>query len=144
MTKILKRDRMTDIEQEVDQLFDGYHRDFGNLDLEAFVSYFHLPCMFTTQVGVFVFTTTAELDGSWRPRFDDLKTQDFGRTERSEYSIKVLTDDTAFASTQATRFNKAGKQMEQRGASFTVRKFDNGWKIVALIHHSPDNFIKMS
>ena len=57
---------MTDIEQEVDQLFDGYHRNFGNLDLEAFVSYFHLPCMFTTQVGVFVFTTTAELDGSWR------------------------------------------------------------------------------
>lgn len=34
---------MTEPEQEVDQLFDDYFRDFGNLDLEAIVGYFHLP-----------------------------------------------------------------------------------------------------
>ena len=134
---------MTEPEQEVDQLFDDYFRDFGNLDLEAIVGYFHLPCMFTTQVGVFVFMTTAEVDAFWRPRFDDLKSQDFGYTERGEASIKVLTDDTAIASSLATRFNKKGKQMERRGAAFTVRKTDDGWKIVALIHHSPDNIIKL-
>jgi limonene-1,2-epoxide hydrolase len=134
---------MTEPEQEVDQLFDDYFRDFGNLDLEAIVGYFHLPCMFTTQVGVFVFTTTAEVDAFWRPRFDDLKSQDFGHTERGEASIKVLAEDTAIASSLATRFNKEGKQMERRGAAFTVRKTDDGWKIVALIHHSPDNIIKL-
>ena len=134
---------MTEPEQEVDQLFDDYFRDFGNLDLEAIVGYFHLPCMFTTQVGVFLFTTTAEVDAFWRPRFDDLRSQDFGHTERGEASIKVLTDDTAIASSLATRFNKEGKQMERRGAAFTVRKTDDGWKIVALIHHSPDNIIKL-
>ena len=134
---------MTEPEQEVDQLFDDYFRDFGNLDLEAIVGYFHLPCMFTTQVGVFVFTTTAEVDAFWRPRFDDLKSQDFGHTERGEASIKVLADDTAIASSLATRFNKEGKQMERRGADFTVRKTDDCWKIVALIHHSPDNIIKL-
>lgn len=135
---------MTELEQEVDQLFVDYFRDFGNLDLDAIISYFHLPCMFTTPFGVFVFTTGAEVDGFWRPRFDDLKSQNFGHTERSEASIKVLTDDTAIASSLATRFNKAGVQMERRGAAFTVRKTDGAWKIVALIHHSPDNIIKLS
>ncbi|MBC8281074.1 MAG: nuclear transport factor 2 family protein [Chloroflexi bacterium] len=135
---------MDELELEVDQLFDDYFRDFGNLDLDAIVDYFHLPCMFTTPFGVFVFTTASEVDGFWRPRFDDLRKQDFGHTERSEASIKVLTDDTAIASSLATRFGKDGKQIERRGAAFTVRKTEAGWKIVALIHHSPDNVIKIS
>ncbi len=135
---------MTDVESEVYQLFDDYFRDFGNLDLDAIVNYFHLPCMFTTPFGVFVFITAAEVDGFWRPRFDGLRSQDFGHTERSKASIKVLADDTAIASSLATRFNKNGKQMERRGAAFTVRKTGSGWKIVALIHHSPDNVVKIS
>lgn len=135
---------MTDLEQEVDQLFVDYFRDFGNLDVEAIVAYFHLPCMFTTPFGIFVFSTAAEVDGFWRPRFDDLRSQDFGHTERSEASIKILTDDTGIASSVATRFSKDGTQMERRGAAFTVRKTDEGWKIAALIHHSPDTVIQMS
>ena len=135
---------MAYLEREVDKLFDGDFRDFGNLDLDAIVGYFHLPCMFTTPFGVFVFATAAEVGGFWRPRFDDLRNHDFGHTERSEASIKVLTDDTAIASSLATRFNKYGKQMERRGAAFTVRKTEAGWKIVALIHHSPDNVMKIS
>ena len=135
---------MTELEQEVDQLFADYFRHFGNLDLDAIVSYFHLPCMFTTPFGVFVFNTSSDVEGFWHPRFEDLKAQDFGHTERSQACIKVLTDDTAFASSLATRFNKAGVQMERRGAAFTVRKTGGSWKIVALIHHSPDTVIQLS
>ena len=135
---------MASLEQEVDQLFISYFRDFSNLDLNAIVSYFHLPCTFIVPQRVFVFSSASEVEGFWGPRFDDLKTQRFGRTERTEANIKVLNDNTAMASSQAIRYTKDGSELERRGATFALRKTDDGWKIVTLIHHSPDNVIQMN
>ena len=131
------------LEQEVDQLFANYFSDFSNLDLKAIVSYFHNPCTFIVPQGVFVFSSASEVEGFWRPRFEDLKTQGFGRTERAEAHIKVLSDDTAMFSGKAIRYTEEGLELEQRGATFALRKSDDGWKIVTLIHHSPDNVIQM-
>ena len=84
------------------------------------------------------------MEAFWAPRFDDLKTQKFGRTERAEANIKVLNDNTAMVSGRAIRYAKDGLELERRGATFALRKTDDGWKIVALIHHSPDNVIQMN
>ena len=135
---------MTNLEQEIDQLFTNYFSDFSNLDLKAIVAYFHHPCTFILSHGVFVFSSASEVEGFWGPRFDDLKTQGFGRTERAEASIKVLNDDTAMASSKAIRYKDDGSELERRGATFALRKTDAGWKIVTLIHHSPDNVIRMN
>ncbi len=134
---------MTDIEQEVDQLFVDYFRDFSNLDLKAIVSYFHLPCVFIVPHDVLVFSTSAEVEAFWAPRFADMKASGFDHTERREASIQVLNDNTAMASSLAVRFKKDGTQLERRGAAFAVRKTDEGWKIVTVIHHSPENVIRM-
>ena len=134
---------MTNLEQEINQLFINYFNDFSNLNLQAIVSYFHHPCTFIVPQGVFVFSSASEVEGFWRPRFEDLKTQGFGRTERAEAHIKVLSDDTAMASGKAIRYTEEGLELEQRGATFALRKSDDGWKIVTLIHHSPDNVILM-
>ena len=130
---------MTELEKEVDQLFVDYFRDFSNLNLKAIVSYFHHPCTFMVPQEVLVFNSEFEIEGFWGPRFADLKTLNFDHTERAEASIKVLNDNTAIASSKAVRFGKDGSELEQRGATFGVRKTDDGWKIVTLIHHSPDN-----
>lgn len=135
---------MTNLEQEVDQLFINYFRDFSNLDLKAIVSYFHNPCTFIVPQGVIVFSLASEVEEFWGPRFDDLKAQGFGRTERVEANIKVLNDNTAMASSRAIRYTEDGSELERRGATFVLRKTDDGWKIVTLIHHSPDNVIKMN
>ena len=134
---------MTILEQEVDQLFINYIRDFSSLDLKAIVSYFHLPCTFIVPQGVFVFSSESEVERFWGPRFDALKTQGFGRTERAEANIKMLNDNTAMASIKAIRYTKDGLELERRGATFALRKTEDGWKIVTLIHHSPDNVIQM-
>ena len=134
---------MTDLEQEIDQLFTGYFSDFSNLDLKAIVSYFHDPCTFIVPQGVLVFSSPSEVEGFWGPRFDDLKAQGFGHTERAEANIKVLTGDTAIANSLAVRYTKDGSELERRGATFVLRKTRDGWKIVTLIHHSPDNVMKM-
>ncbi|MCH7843164.1 MAG: nuclear transport factor 2 family protein [Chloroflexi bacterium] len=134
---------MTDLEQEIDRLFTGYFSDFSNLDLKAIVSYFHDPCTFIVPQGVLVFSSASEVEGFWGPRFDDLKAQGFGHTERAEANIKVLTGDTAIANSLAVRYTKDGSELERRGATFVLRKTGDGWKIVTLIHHSPDNVMKM-
>ena len=134
---------MTDLEQEIDRLFTGYFSDFSNLDLKAIVSYFHDPCTFIVPQGVLVFSSPSEVEGFWGPRFDDLKAQGFGHTERAEANIKVLTGDTAIANSLAVRYTKDGSELERRGATFVLRKTGDGWKIVTLIHHSPDNVMKM-
>ena len=135
---------MTTLEQEVHQLFTSYFSDFSNLDLNAIVSYFHLPCTFIVPQRVFVFSSASEGEEFWGPRFDELKTQSFGRTERDEANMKVLNDDTAMASARAIRYKQDGSELERRGATFVLRKTDAGWKIVTLIHHSPDNVIQMN
>ena len=135
---------MTSLEREVDQLFAGYFSDFSKLDLDAIVSYFHLPCTFIVPQRVFVFSSASEVQGFWGPRFDDLKKQGFARTQRDHFNIKVLNDDTAMASSMAIRYKEDGSELERRGATFALRKTDAGWKIVTVIHHSPDNVVQMS
>ena len=134
---------MTNLEREVDQLFINYFKDFSNLDLNAIVSYFHNPCTFIVPQDVFVFTSVSQVEEFWGPRFDELKAQGFGRTERAEANIKVLNDNTAIASSKAIRYTEDGSELERRGATFALRKTDGGWKIVTLIHHSPDTVIQM-
>lgn len=135
---------MTDLEQEVDQVFVDYFRDFSNLDLKAIVSYFHLPCTFIVPQEVFVFPSASEVEGFWGPRFADLKAQRFGHTERAAGNVRALNDDTAIASSLAVRYSEDGIELERRGATFILRKNGGEWKIVSLVHHSPDNVIQLN
>ncbi len=109
---------MTSFEQEVDQLFVDYFRDFSALDTRAIVSYFHLPCAFITPQAVFVHSTADEVEKFWSPGFCDLKESGFDHTERSRASIKILNDNTAMASSLATRYTKDGNELERRGLHF--------------------------
>ena len=135
---------MTDLEQEVDQVFVDYFRDFSNLDLKAIVSYFHLPCTFIVPQEVFIFPSASEVEGFWGPRFADLKAQRFGHTERAAGNVRALNDDTAIASSLAVRYSEDGVELERRGATFILRKNGGEWKIVSLVHHSPDNVIQLN
>ena len=135
---------MTDLEQEVDQVFVDYFRDLSNLDLKAIVSYFHLPCTFIVPQEVFVFPSASEVEGFWGPRFADLKAQRFGHTERAAGNVRALNDDTAIASSLAVRYSEDGVELERRGATFILRKNGGEWKIVSLVHHSPDNVIQLN
>ena len=127
---------MTIIEQEIHQLLNHYRSDFSNLDLKAVVSYFHLPCTFIVPREVLLFTSASNVEGFWGPRLDDLKTQGFGRSEIVETNISVLSDDTAIASFKAVRYADNGSELGLRSTTFVLRKTDDGWKIVTLIHHS--------
>jgi len=135
---------MTDLEQEVDQVFVDYFRGFSNLDLKAVVSYFHLPCTFIVPQDIFIFNTASEVEGFWGPRFADLKAQRFGHTERAAGNVRALNDDTAIASSLAVRYSEDGVELERRGATFILRKTVGEWKIVSLVHHSPDNVIQLN
>ena len=135
---------MTDLEQEVDQVFVEYFIDFSNLDLKAIVSYFNLPCTFIVPQEVFGFTSASEVEEVWGPWFDDLKAQGFGHTERAEGNVKALNDNTAIASSLAVRYSEDGVELERRGATFVLRKTGGGWKIVSLVHHSLDNVIQLN
>ena len=135
---------MTGLEQEVDQVFVDYFRDFSNLDLKAIVSYFHLPCTFIVPQEVFVFPSASEVEGFWGPRFADLQAQRFGHTERAAGNVRALNDDAAIASSLAVRYSEDGVELARRGATFILRKTGGQWKIVSLVHHSPDNVIQLN
>ena len=128
---------MTKLEQQIDQLLIDYLSDFNNRNLKAIVSYFHLPCMFIVPQEVFAFTSASEVEGFWGPRLDDLKKQGFGRTETIEKDINVLNDNTAIIHFKANRYAVDGSELGRRHTTFVLRKSDEFWKIVTLIHHSP-------
>ena len=128
---------MNEIEQEVGQFLDDYVRDFNSLDLKAVVSHFHLPCTFIVPQEVLAFASASEVEGFWSPRLDDLKTQGFGRTESIERKINVLNENTAITNSRILRYAVDGSELGRRHTSFVLRKTNNDWKIVTLIHHSP-------
>ena len=128
---------MPDIEQEVEQFLIDYVRDFNKLDLEAVVSHFYLPCTFIVPREVLAFASASEVEGFWSPRLDDLKKQGFGRVESIERKINVLNDDTAITNSRVVRYAVDGSELGRRHTSFVLRKTNDDWKIVTLIHHSP-------
>ena len=135
---------MPNLEQEIRNFVTDYLSDYSRLDLKAVASYFHEPCIFTVPVGVLAFSSRSGVEGFFGPRFEDLKLQDFARTEGIEFNTKILSDDTALFSGKAVRYDRQGAELERRGVTFTLRKTDESWNITALIHHSADNTIQMS
>lgn len=127
---------MTTVEQEVDHFVKNYSVDFSNLNLDAVVSYFHVPCIFLVPGEVLAFSSASEVEGFWRPRLADLKKEGFGRTEIQGRDITVLNDDNVIYSAKIIRYASDGSYFGNRTTTFVLRKTNNGWKMATLIHHS--------
>ena len=96
-----------------------------------------------TPQGVSVATTDAEFDSFFRPLMEQLRRNDFGRSELREIYVRVQADNIAIASTHWVRYRKNGSELEQLGATYTMTKFAGEWRIVSLMAHDSAAMLRL-
>ena len=121
----------------ITQTYTDYVRAFHTLDPQAILPYCHVPCMFISSQGVRVMTTPAELEDFLTRMMAGLKARGYARSEITDLQVKQMSDHVAFLSVSRVRYTTDGQELERLGETYTLRKTDDGWKIVVATVHDP-------
>ena len=126
---------MPDETDAIGRTYDEYFQVFQTLGAEAVASFYHVPCMALAPQGVTVMTTSEEVRALFRTMRTALQARDYVRSERGPLQVRRLSDQIALVSTRVMRYATDGKELEQFGATYLVRKTDAGWKIAVITIH---------
>jgi hypothetical protein len=72
-----------------------------------------------------------------------LKSQGYAYSNLHELSAKQLRENLAIVSGTATRHNEQKKIIDNFGFTYTLRKIDKNWKIIAGIIHDVETFLPL-
>lgn len=120
------------------QLLTDYYAAFSTLDVDAFLPYFHEPCLLIGPDGMFAAPTHAVLATAFASPIADLRTRGFGRSELIVRQTETLSATAELVIGLAKRYKADGQELERVGASYVMHKNDTGWKIAVIILHDPD------
>lgn len=115
-----------------------YYAAFSTLDVEAFLPYFHEPCLLIGPEGMFPASTHAILATAFATPMKDLRARGYGRSELSVRLTKTLSETAELIIGVAIRHHADGQELERVGVTYVMHKNDAGWKIAVLILHDPD------
>lgn len=68
----------------------------------------------------------------------ELRRDQFQRSDITQLSVQQLSDDLALVSGRATRFKKDDTELKRFGFTYTMRKSQQGWKIIVGTIHDVD------
>jgi hypothetical protein len=54
-----------------------------------------------------------------------------------------MSEDIALVSVSRVRYKTDGSELEQLGETYTFRKTEKDWKIVAAMVHDPDTVLRL-
>ncbi len=121
--------------------FGAYAQTFNLLDPKQVEPFFEVPAILMTSEEVAVMQNSVEVCGVFEKLMKDLKTQEF-KESKIIGSLKVtqLSDNQGQVVGVAKRFNKADKEIEHFGFTYTMRKVEDKWKIIAGVLYEPETF----
>jgi hypothetical protein len=130
-------------EAAVLEAFNGYNLAFRKLDPKLLVEYYHYPSTITDQtqtiqmihpiVGYFTFRSIIK-------RFEK---NNYGYSVLHTISAKQMSETIALVSGNASRYQKDDTPYEEFGFTYTLRKKDGNWKIIAGLIHDKDTFLTL-
>jgi len=122
----------------ITQTFTDYIQTFQTLDPHAMPSYCHVPCMFISPQGVRVMATAADIEALFRQLMASLKARSYARSELTALHVHQLSETIAMVSVSRVRYNTDGQELERLGETYTLRRTEDGWKIVVAMMHNPE------
>jgi pimeloyl-ACP methyl ester carboxylesterase len=128
---------MTDQTLDIQTTFGAYAKAFNTLEPTAVEEFFNKPSMLMTSDEYVVMTHTEAVLGVFEKLMKDLKDKDFKESEVLSLEIKQLSDNQGLVVGTAKRFDKADKEIEHFGFTYTLRKVGDKWKIIAGVLHDP-------
>ncbi len=86
--------------------------------------------------------TRAENEDEFQTLFTGLEAQDYDKSETQYMNICVLNPTGAILSAVYTRYRTDGSILLESGGTYMFAKFAEGWRILAVIGHSPEKVIQ--
>jgi 3-oxoadipate enol-lactonase len=118
--------------------FIAYSIAFNSLQPTKVLEFFHLPAMLMTSKEVAVMEKSIEVLGVFAILMDGLKEQKFKESKIvSPLKITQLSENQGQVVAVAKRFNQANEEIEHFGFTYTLRKVEDKWKIIAGVLHEP-------
>jgi len=133
---------MTQETTVITQTFTDYIQTFQTLDPHATLSYCHVPCIFISPQGVRVMATAAEIEALFRQLMESLKARSYARSELTGLNVHQMSETIAMVSVSRVRYNTDGQELERLGETYTLRRTEDGWKIVVAMIHNPEAVLR--
>jgi hypothetical protein len=132
-------EKTTMLDKKILQTFGLYAQTFNLLDPEKVKSFFHIPSMLMTSGQVEVMQNSDEVVGVFKILMDRLREQNFAKSEIvGDLKVSQLSDNQGLVVGAAKRFDNRGEEIEYFGFTYTLRKVEKDWKIVAGVLHEPE------
>jgi ketosteroid isomerase-like protein len=130
-------------ENTIAQTYSNYVQAFQTLDRRAVLPYCHVPCMFVSPQGVRIMETPSEVESLFNRVMEGLKARGFAQSRLTDFEVKQMSEDIALVSVSRVRYKTDGSELEQLGETYTFRKTEKDWKIVAAMVHDPDTVLRL-
>ncbi len=128
-------------EEAITRMFNEYVQAFQTLESHAVASYCHIPCMFIAPQGVRMMTNSSEVETLLTGMMSALKTRDYTRSEITDMRVSVMSACNALVSVRRIRYRSDGRELEQLGETYTLRKVASVWKILTAMVHEPGTIV---
>jgi 3-oxoadipate enol-lactonase len=121
--------------------FGAYAQTFNLLEPTKVEAFFHLPAMLMTSEEVAVMQNSGDVCRVFEKLMNKLRDKKF-KESKIIGSLKVtqLSDNQGQVVGVAKRFNQSDEEIEHFGFTYTMRKVEDKWKIIAGILYEPETF----
>jgi hypothetical protein len=73
---------------------------------------------------------------------ESLKARGFSRSEVADMRVNQMSENIALVSVRRIRYKTDGSELERLGETYTFRKIDNDWKVLAAMVHDPEVILR--
>jgi 3-oxoadipate enol-lactonase len=126
---------------DIMRAFGAYAQTFNLLDPKQVEPFFQVPAMLITSEEVAVMQNSGEVCKVFEKLMNDLRKKKF-KESKIIGSLKVtqLSDNQGQVVGVAKRFDVKDKEIEHFGFTYTMRKVETKWKIIAGVLYEPETF----
>ncbi|WP_309741830.1 MULTISPECIES: hypothetical protein [unclassified Chamaesiphon] len=117
--------------------FLKYAEAFNLLDPTKVEPFFQVPSIMMSSDLVMVMNESNEVIGLFTALMDKLRHDNFKESKILSLQVSQLSDNQGLVVGVAKRFNQADEEIEHFGFTYTMRKAEGDWKIIAGVLHEP-------
>jgi ketosteroid isomerase-like protein len=117
--------------------FRRYAQAFQALDPQAVAKCFNEPAVLISPDNVTALPTAAAVKQAYAQVMADLPAKGYARTEFSPLAERQLSADVVTLSGTGRWQTATGEELSRFGLTYTLRRTNEGWRIVVAIIHDP-------
>jgi hypothetical protein len=125
------------IKAEVNSFIDQYTQWFEEHRTDLIAQKVYLsPSVRVTPTGPTVMASVESIGRTWEGILEPLIADGYTRSEWPARNICVLNESAAVVSAHFVRYRKDGSVIGDYGATYTLVKGSDGWRIVSVVTHT--------